>query len=116
MKISQTPDPLISLGTGTPSGPAKPGTGAAAPATPSATAPKAAVAAGVAVSVSSLARSLEAAGRSDPSVVDTAKVAAVKAAIQNGTYRVNPEAIADRLLANAQEMLDRRRVRPGALS
>jgi negative regulator of flagellin synthesis FlgM len=35
------------------------------------------------------------------------KVAAVRSAIQDGSYVVNPEAIADKLLANAQEMLKR---------
>jgi negative regulator of flagellin synthesis FlgM len=31
----------------------------------------------------------------------------VKAAIQDGTFTVNAEAIADKLLANAQELLNR---------
>lgn len=36
-----------------------------------------------------------------------AKVEAVRSAIEQGTYVVNPEVIADKLLANAQEMLNR---------
>lgn len=39
------------------------------------------------------------------SVVDAKKVAAMKAAIADGSFTVNPEAIADKLLANAQDML-----------
>jgi negative regulator of flagellin synthesis FlgM len=39
--------------------------------------------------------------------VDAEKVSAVRSAIQQGTYVVNPEAIADKLLSNAQEMLRR---------
>lgn len=62
--------------------------------------------AGVAVTVSTLARSLEKPERSDADV-DTQKVASVKAAIEDGTYVVNAEAIADQLLSNAQEMLNR---------
>ena len=62
--------------------------------------------AGVSVSVSTLARSLEKPESTTSSVFDSAKVNAVKAAIQNGTYKVNPEAIADKLLSNAQEMLN----------
>jgi negative regulator of flagellin synthesis FlgM len=60
---------------------------------------------GVAVTVSTLARGLEKAARSDAAVIDTQKVASVRSAIQKGTYVVNPEAIADKLLSNAQEML-----------
>jgi negative regulator of flagellin synthesis FlgM len=63
--------------------------------------------AGVAVTVSTMARALEKPAAADTADVDTQKVAAVKSAIQNGTYVVNPEAIADQLLSNAQEMLHR---------
>jgi len=62
---------------------------------------------GVAVTVSSLARSLEADGANEVADVDQAKVSAVKQAISDGTYVVNPEVIADKLLSNAQEMLNR---------
>jgi negative regulator of flagellin synthesis FlgM len=40
--------------------------------------------------------------------MDMDKVNAMTQAIQNGTFKVNPEAIADKLLANAQEMLQGR--------
>ena len=35
------------------------------------------------------------------------KVTAVRASIEDGTYTVNAEAIADKLLSNAQDLLDR---------
>ena len=40
---------------------------------------------------------------------DAGKVKAVKAAIENGTFKVNAEAVADKLLANAEETLSRSR-------
>ena len=61
---------------------------------------------GVGVTVSNLARTLEAGG-SDGADVDLAKVNAVRQAIAQNTFAVNPEAIADKLLANAREMLNR---------
>jgi negative regulator of flagellin synthesis FlgM len=61
--------------------------------------------AGVAVTVSTLARDLEKTG-SDADV-DSQKVDSIRSAIQEGTYQVNPEAIADKLLSNAQELLNR---------
>lgn len=77
--------------------------------TAAAPAGKRAPASGVAVTVSTLARTLEAAGTDQAEEVDAKKVEAVKTAIQQGTYTVNAEAIADKLLANAQEMLNRNR-------
>lgn len=38
---------------------------------------------------------------------DQAKVDRISNAISQGQYKVNPEAIADKLLANAQELLSR---------
>jgi negative regulator of flagellin synthesis FlgM len=40
---------------------------------------------------------------------DAAKVAAFQQAIQGGKFKMDPEAIADRLLSNAQELLSRTR-------
>lgn len=64
-------------------------------------------ASGVPLSVSASARALDAA--SSGSGIDPVKVAAMKAAIANGTFSVNAGAIADKLLANAQEFLSRSR-------
>jgi negative regulator of flagellin synthesis FlgM len=63
--------------------------------------------AGVAVSVSTMARGLEKVDRNAPPDVDKLKVQAVRAAIQDGTYKVDAEAIAGKLLSNAQDMLPR---------
>ena len=105
MKIGQ-PSELPALVTQTQtSGPKK--SSDAAQATPNATASKSARSAGVAVSVSTLARTLEKSDVNNAAEVDSAKVEAVKTAIQQGTYTVNAEAIADKLLSNAQEMLNR---------
>ena len=38
-------------------------------------------------------------------VFDTEKVQRISDAIRNGEFKVNPEAIADKLIANAQELL-----------
>lgn len=59
---------------------------------------------GVDVKVSNLARSLDKAAEPE---VDIDKVNAIKQAIADKTYSVNPEAIAEKLLANAREMLQR---------
>jgi negative regulator of flagellin synthesis FlgM len=64
---------------------------------------------GVAVTVSSLARSMTATSQGDTPDVNFEKVQAIKAAISNREFNVNPEAIADKLLSNAQEMLSRQR-------
>ncbi len=63
--------------------------------------------AGVAVTVSTAARALEKPVLSEAVDIDAEKVASVRASIQDGSYTVNPEAIADKLLSNAQEMLNR---------
>jgi negative regulator of flagellin synthesis FlgM len=108
MKIGQTP-PEHQVGTSPPasSAPAAATTKALQQQTAAATAQASATSAGVAVSVSARARSLEQVSSPNGSDVDQAKVDAVRAAIEQGTYQVNPEAIADKLLANAQEMFNR---------
>jgi negative regulator of flagellin synthesis FlgM len=60
--------------------------------------------AGVAVVITSTARSLSKGAVNTPAEIDSKKVAAIKTAIQDGSYVVNPEAIADKLLSNAQDM------------
>lgn len=58
-------------------------------------------------SVASVTRSAGKAVGDASADVDSAKVERMRAAIGNGTFTVNPEAIADKLLSNAQEMLNR---------
>lgn len=59
---------------------------------------------GVAVVITSGARTLGKDAVGQAPVIDAKKVAAMKAAIQDGSFKVNPEAIADKLLTNAQEL------------
>lgn len=102
MKIGQPIDPTVSIPSNAPSAAAKAGPEAAQAAqaarserkTPSAS-----------VTVSALARGLDTAA-AEPEV-DLDKVNALRQAIADKTYTVNPEAIADKLLANAREMLQR---------
>lgn len=102
MKVGQPADlPIVS----TP--PAASGAAAPAKKEAAATASGTASSAGVAVTVSTRVRTLEQAKRAESEQVDTEKVQAVRTAIEQGTYVVNPEVIADKLLANAQEMLNR---------
>lgn len=63
--------------------------------------------AGVGVTMSEQARRLEQTRAADGSDIDMDKVNAVRLAIENGSYVANAEAIADKLLANAREMLNR---------
>lgn len=61
--------------------------------------------AGVTVSLSPLASALHPAA--DGGDFDAAKVERIAREIREGRYQVNPEAIADQLIANAQELLSR---------
>lgn len=63
---------------------------------------------GVDVKVSQLARGLDKTSAAEADV-DTAKVDAIRQAIADKTYTVNAEAIAEKLLSNAQEMLQQRK-------
>ncbi|MDA8447240.1 flagellar biosynthesis anti-sigma factor FlgM [Paracidovorax valerianellae] len=67
-------------------------------------APAAAVAAGVPVTFSNAARALDANSRASTDF-DANKVKAVRAAIEKGTFTVDADAIADKLLSNAQEII-----------
>lgn len=101
MKIGHTPEPGQGI---TP--PAKrPGPETEAAAQAKAAAVRQPASAGASVSVSTLGRTLEASRRADAGDIDQAKVDEIKAAIADGSYRIDPEAIADKMLANAQEML-----------
>ncbi|MBD9394823.1 flagellar biosynthesis anti-sigma factor FlgM [Acidovorax sp. ACV01] len=64
--------------------------------------------AGVPVTVSTAARALDQTTRSTGDF-DASKVKAVRSAIEKGTFSVDAEAIADKMLSNAQEILARSR-------
>jgi negative regulator of flagellin synthesis FlgM len=53
----------------------------------------------------STAQALPATGSSGSDVFNAEKVEAMKLSIANGTFQVNAEAIADKMLSNAAEML-----------
>jgi len=107
MKIGQPSDLAASV-TSTASGAAqKAATSSNAAANASTNAAQSTRSSGVAVTVSTAAKSLEKPVRNDAADVDMGKVQAVRASIQEGSFKVNAEAIADKLLSNAQEMLDR---------
>lgn len=107
MKIGQPLENSIPLHSGTAAATKNTGQGANASSVAVTNASQSDRSAGVAVTVSTLARGLEKSARGAAAEIDTKKVESVRSAIQNGTYVVNPEAIADKLLANAQEMLNR---------
>lgn len=68
----------------------------------------AASAAGVPVTVSTAARALNQTTRTTADF-DAGKVKAVRTAIENGTFSVDADAVADKLLSNAQEIFARSR-------
>ena len=114
MKINSTNEAAVAAPV---SGPAGSGGAAAASARAERNAPAGAAAQGAdagvsgTVTMSAAARSLGVASTSAGSGIDEAKVAAVKASIAAGTFRVDSGAIADKLLSNAQEVLSRTRSR-----
>ncbi len=70
-----------------------------------ATAPAASPDASAQVALSTTAATLRSGGASAD--FDAEKVVRIQQAIADGTFKVNPEAIADKLIANAQEVLGR---------
>lgn len=100
MKIGPPNDPSVANSSNNPSVAAKAGSDVANAARSERKAPSASV------TVSALARGLDKAGATEPDV-DVEKVNAMRQAIADKTYTVNPGAIADKLLANAREMLQR---------
>lgn len=94
MKVDSSADSYIGSVAG---GPAKPVAAAAAVAKPAgAGTPQA----GVTVTLSASATAAE-----GSEVFNGAKVEAMKQALADGSFKVNAEAIADKMLANAAEML-----------
>ena len=74
-----------------------------AAATPASAGNKAAVEASAKVALSPTVTQLAASG--SEGVFDTVKVQRISDAIRDGQFKVHPEAIADKLIANAQELL-----------
>ena len=105
MKVDSSPDSYIGSVAGGPQRAAeRPAGGAEAAATASAAA-KPAATSGVTVSLSaSTTQALSGAGSSSD-VFNADKVESMKQAIANGTFQVNAEAIADKMLSNAAEMM-----------
>lgn len=104
MKIGQNPDIANALSQAASAKQAK----MPAPAAEAVAKSASSAAAGVPVTFSNTARGVDAAGRNSADF-DAGKVKAVKAAIDKGTFTVDAEAIADKLLSNAQETLSRSR-------
>lgn len=71
-------------------------------------APASAAAAGVPVTLSRTAREIEQTGRNQ-SDFDAGRVKAVRSAIENGTFKVDAGAIADKMLSNAEEIISHSR-------
>lgn len=44
----------------------------------------------------------------DAQVVDTSRIEAIKQAIRDGRFKVNPEAVADRLIATVQDLVEKK--------
>jgi negative regulator of flagellin synthesis FlgM len=103
MKVDSSPDSYIGSVAGGPQKTAeKPAAGAELAAAASTTPAK--PPAGVTVTLSP--STVSAMGPGGSEVFNTEKVEAMKQAIANGTFQVNAEAIADKMLANAAEMLN----------
>jgi len=111
MKIGPTVDPLAALlshatsaGLNGQQGAnrAADATGQSAPGTPAATS---AAGAATTVRLSEAARTLQQVEAAGGGSFDARKVEAVRLALANGTFSVNAQVVADRLLANAQELL-----------
>jgi negative regulator of flagellin synthesis FlgM len=107
MKIESSPDSYIGSVAGgpqkaapTPAAGAENGAaavaGASAPAKPQP---------GVTVTLSSASQAVSAAGGGGSDVFNSQKVEAMKVAIADGSFKANPEAIADKMLSNAAEMM-----------
>ena len=102
MKVESSPDSYIGSVAGGPQKAAPtPPAGAEAPGANTKPQPSA----GVTVTLSSTSQAMSAGGGNSSDVFNAAKVESMKQAIANGTFKVNAEAIADKMLSNAAEML-----------
>ena len=63
--------------------------------------------AGTQIALSSTAATLRSGNADAAGDFDAAKVSRIAQAIADGSFKVNPEAIADKLIANAQELLSK---------
>lgn len=105
MKIGQNPELPAALAQ---TGLAKPAKNTSSPVEGAAKDAVQALSAGVPVTVSSAARAMDQTSRAMGDF-DAGKVQAVRTAIENGSFSVDAEAIADKMLSNAQEILARSR-------
>ncbi|MCL4770193.1 MAG: flagellar biosynthesis anti-sigma factor FlgM [Burkholderiaceae bacterium] len=103
MKIGQTPEMPGGLSPGA----AAKSQGKAVPAASTGAAPAGSAAA--AAAVAKAAQGLDNAARVQGDF-DAGKVKAVRAAIENGTFKVDAEVVADKMLANSQEFLSRTKI------
>lgn len=103
MKVNSLSEQSVST---TPAGPAKPAGRSVASPSSNATAPASEPNAGVEVTLSPVTQTMtNGVARSGTDVFNAEKVQAMRTAIQNGSFSVNAEVIADKLLSNAREML-----------
>ena len=104
MKIGPSPDhptpKPVTTGAQAPSDATR---AAAATASAAANLPANDASASATIALSSTAASLLSSGVN--AEFDAKKVASISAAIDNGSFKINPEAIADKLISNAQELL-----------
>lgn len=105
MKVDSSPDSYIGSVAGGPQKAAeRPTAGAESAAAGAAAKPQ--PAAGVTVTLSSsTSQAISGTGGSNSDVFNAEKVQAMKTAIADGSFKVNAEAIADKMLSNAAEML-----------
>jgi negative regulator of flagellin synthesis FlgM len=109
MKIESSPDSFIGSVAGGPqkaaSAPTAGGENAAAAGAVAGASAAAKPQAGVTVTLSSASQAISSASGTSGDVFNAQKVEAMKLSIANGTFQVNPEAIANKMLSNAAEML-----------
>jgi len=103
MKIPSSNQPVEFPPSGGTQGSAKPADGSTAP---TSTTPSSNSQPSVSVTLSSVSQSYNKnVSASSTDVFNAQKVDAMRTAIQNGSFSPNPQAIADKLLSNAREML-----------